>query len=92
MADREQPYDPYIPSGGNASQQQNNGNQRTQALQAVGSALFLAATLHRRGSRNDAAAGAAGHSGASWAMELCHGNSRSMQATHGTKPFLRLGL
>lgn len=39
MADREQPYDPYIPSGaapGGAPQQQNgqNGNQRTAALQA----------------------------------------------------------
>ncbi|KKY22434.1 putative synaptobrevin [Diplodia seriata] len=33
MADREQPYDPYIPSGGNASQN-NGGNQRTAALQA----------------------------------------------------------
>lgn len=38
MADREQPYDPYIPSaGGNASQggQAQGGNVRTQALQAV---------------------------------------------------------
>ncbi|KAF2465990.1 synaptobrevin [Lindgomyces ingoldianus] len=35
MADREQPYDPYIPSGGNANQgAQGQGNQRTQALQA----------------------------------------------------------
>jgi hypothetical protein len=34
MADREQPYDPYIPSGsGNAPQ--TGGNQRTAALQAV---------------------------------------------------------
>jgi vesicle-associated membrane protein 4 len=34
MADREQPYDPYIPSGsGNAGQ--TGGNQRTAALQAV---------------------------------------------------------
>ncbi|KAF4304190.1 putative synaptobrevin protein [Botryosphaeria dothidea] len=32
MADREQPYDPYIPSGGN--QPRDNGNQRTAALQA----------------------------------------------------------
>ncbi|KAF2017368.1 putative snare protein Snc2 [Aaosphaeria arxii CBS 175.79] len=36
MADREQPYDPYIPTGGDANQggQGQNGNQRTQALQA----------------------------------------------------------
>jgi len=38
MADREQPYDPYIPSGGaNPSAggaNQNGGNQRTAALQA----------------------------------------------------------
>ncbi|KAI9750955.1 MAG: long-chain fatty acid-CoA ligase [Chaenotheca gracillima] len=37
MADREQPYDPYIPSGqGGAagSTPQNGGNQRTAALQA----------------------------------------------------------
>lgn len=37
MADREQPYDPYVPSGqhggGNAGQ---GGNQRTAQLQAVG--------------------------------------------------------
>lgn len=37
MADREQPYDPYIPSGGQggAQGQQAGGNQRTAALQAV---------------------------------------------------------
>ncbi|CAI6262536.1 unnamed protein product [Periconia digitata] len=37
MADREQPYDPYIPAGGNApgaAAQGQNGNVRTQALQA----------------------------------------------------------
>ncbi|KAI9887907.1 MAG: SNAP receptor, synaptobrevin [Watsoniomyces obsoletus] len=38
MADREQPYDPYIPSGNNgaagASAGQHGGNQRTAALQA----------------------------------------------------------
>jgi len=36
MADREQPYDPYIPSGGQggAQGQQAGGNQRTAALQA----------------------------------------------------------
>ncbi|ORY12302.1 synaptobrevin-domain-containing protein, partial [Clohesyomyces aquaticus] len=33
--DREQPYDPYIPSGGNAGPgAPGQGNQRTQALQA----------------------------------------------------------
>jgi len=36
MADREQPYDTYIPSGGSAptANTQNGGNQRTAALQA----------------------------------------------------------
>lgn len=35
MADRDQPYDPYIPSGGPAQGgNQNAGNQRTAALQA----------------------------------------------------------
>ncbi|PGG99425.1 hypothetical protein AJ79_08541 [Helicocarpus griseus UAMH5409] len=38
MADREQPYDPYIPSGSSqpAGHSGNGGNQRTAALQAVG--------------------------------------------------------
>jgi hypothetical protein len=38
MADREQPYDPYIPAGGNANaggSAGRDGNQRTAALQAV---------------------------------------------------------
>lgn len=38
MADREQPYDPYIPAGGNNAQggaQGQSGNHRTAALQAV---------------------------------------------------------
>jgi hypothetical protein len=37
MADREQPYDPYIPSGGaqSGAGAQAGGNQRTAALQAV---------------------------------------------------------
>jgi hypothetical protein len=38
MADREQPYDPYIPAGGAGAQQGaqgQNGNHRTAALQAV---------------------------------------------------------
>ena len=41
MADREQPYDPYIPSGGaqGGAGAQAGGNQRTAALQAV-RALF----------------------------------------------------
>lgn len=37
MADREPPYDPYIPNDGhaaNTNNQQNGGNQRTAALQA----------------------------------------------------------
>lgn len=37
MADREQPYDPYIPSNGQGGgQSQAGGNSRTAALQAVG--------------------------------------------------------
>lgn len=37
MADREPPYDPYIPAGGAAAggSAAPNGNQRTAALQAV---------------------------------------------------------
>jgi len=36
MADREQPYDPYIPNGqGGSSGAARDGNQRTAALQAV---------------------------------------------------------
>lgn len=35
MADREQPYDPYIPSGQSGSSAGRDGNQRTAALQAV---------------------------------------------------------
>ena len=42
MADREQPYDPYVPSGqhgagagGNAAAGGQGGNQRTAQLQAV---------------------------------------------------------
>ncbi|KAF2872970.1 synaptobrevin-domain-containing protein [Massariosphaeria phaeospora] len=34
MADREQPYDPYIPSGGPNQGGPGQGNQRTAALQA----------------------------------------------------------
>ncbi|KIW10215.1 hypothetical protein PV08_11176 [Exophiala spinifera] len=34
MADREQPYDPYIPSGGQGGAPPAGGNQRTAALQA----------------------------------------------------------
>ena len=37
MADREQPYDPYIPAGSNPSgSAPPDGNHRTAALQAVG--------------------------------------------------------
>lgn len=38
MADREQPYDPYIPAGNNAGAggAGQDGNHRTAALQAVG--------------------------------------------------------
>lgn len=41
MADREQPYDPYIPSGGHAagSTTAPGGNQRTAQLQAVRTSL-----------------------------------------------------
>jgi vesicle-associated membrane protein 4 len=45
MADREQPYDPYIPAGGAGAQQGGaqgqNGNHRTAALQAVCSFSLL---------------------------------------------------
>jgi vesicle-associated membrane protein 4 len=34
MADHNQPYDPYIPSGGNAGAAAQGGNSRTAALQA----------------------------------------------------------
>ena len=39
----EQPYDPYIPAGGQAgsSAARGDGNQRTAALQAVGSLIVL---------------------------------------------------
>ena len=50
MADREQPYDPYIPSGGQQGGQQTgarDGNQRTAALQAVGG-LFPIEEMARR--------------------------------------------
>lgn len=50
MADREQPYDPYIPSGGaqpQAGGAGQNGNHRTAALQAVGQELSLAPKLSR---------------------------------------------
>ena len=38
MAGREQPYDPYIPSGSNGQQggQYDGGNARTAAIQSVG--------------------------------------------------------
>ena len=48
MADREQPYDPYIPSGGQSAQGQNGGNQRTAALQAVSDGLFFFFSLSPR--------------------------------------------
>ena len=44
MAERDAQYDPYIPAGGAApaagGAQQNPGNQRTAALQAVSCTLF----------------------------------------------------
>ena len=52
MADREQPYDPYIPSGQAApggSTAQHGGNQRTAALQAVGLVHF--SYIMERGNR-----------------------------------------
>lgn len=53
MADREQPYDPYIPSGaGNGAQQ--GGNSRTAALQAVSGADPLVAG-HKRNMRGPSA-------------------------------------
>jgi len=46
MADREQPYDPYIPSGGaqGGAGAQAGGNQRTAALQAVRASFRLIPT------------------------------------------------
>jgi hypothetical protein len=46
MADREQPYDPYIPSGGAqpGAGAQAGGNQRTAALQAVRASFRLIPT------------------------------------------------
>jgi len=47
MVEQDAPYDPYIPSGqqGGQGQQQGGGNSRTQALQAVsffsGDAIFF---------------------------------------------------
>jgi vesicle-associated membrane protein 4 len=35
MAAQDAPYDPYIPSGPGGAPQQQGGNARTQALQAV---------------------------------------------------------
>lgn len=35
MADHNQPYDPYIPAGGNNGSSGQGGNSRTAALQAV---------------------------------------------------------
>ena len=50
MADREQPYDPYIPSGGGqgGAGGQGAGNQRTAALQAVSLLFVIAASSKRR--------------------------------------------
>lgn len=42
MPEQDPPYDPYIPSGQSAPQQQGQGgNARTQALQAVSPESFL---------------------------------------------------
>ena len=45
MAGREQPYDPYIPSGSNGQQggggQYDGGNARTAAIQSVGGYNFI---------------------------------------------------
>ena len=35
MSGREEPYDPYIPSGGAQGESHDGGNQKTAALQAV---------------------------------------------------------
>ncbi len=56
MADREAPYDPYIPQGGAASASAGReGNQRTAALQAVGelTTLWLFAMISRHVRRLD---------------------------------------
>jgi hypothetical protein len=41
MADHNQPYDPYIPAGGNNGSSGQGGNSRTAALQAVGEFLSV---------------------------------------------------
>lgn len=46
MADREQPYDPYVPSGQGASGQ---GNERTAQLQAVSCDTHPQADLYDSG-------------------------------------------
>lgn len=89
MADREQPYDPYIPSGGNASQ--NNGNQRTAALQAVGFRPPLGLGRHfaspwiseRRGSERR---------GTGSSRDGALARQQSQHPSYGTKASLRLGL
>ena len=52
MADREQPYDPYIPSGGSqgGAGAQAGGNQRTAAIQAVSLSLLNLSTSFGCGS------------------------------------------
>jgi hypothetical protein len=51
MADREQPYDPYIPAGGAGGQPGPNGNHRTAALQAVRHSIRIANLQRRSGYR-----------------------------------------
>lgn len=50
MADREQPYDPYIPSQSKPGHDGSAaGNQRTAALQAVGHSLLVSALFRITG-------------------------------------------
>ena len=64
MADREQPYDPYIPPGGQSAQGQSGGNQRTAALQAVSerfiSSFFIAQNIYERQQSHVGVGGLAG--------------------------------
>lgn len=46
MANREPPYDPYIPSGNGAAGDYPAHNGRTAALQAVSAALFYYDSTH----------------------------------------------
>lgn len=89
MADREQPYDPYIPSGGN--QPRDNGNQRTAALQAVGlpsspGRQHASQQQHRLSDQRGSGQRGTGSSRGGFLAR-----HRSQHLRYGTKASLRLG-